>query len=52
MFTPCVVPMRSRQMMVTSRCRVTYTRQSDGGFEQFFAWTQPVFTDGRLKRLP
>lgn len=34
------------------RCRVTYTRRSEGGFEQFFAWTQPVFTDGRLERLP
>ncbi|MCH8269971.1 MAG: CehA/McbA family metallohydrolase [Planctomycetes bacterium] len=30
------------------RCRVTYARKVDGGYEEFYAWTQPVFTDGRL----
>lgn len=30
------------------RCRVTYTRpHPDGGFEAFYAWTQPHFKDGR-----
>ena len=32
------------------RCRVTYTRGATHGFEQFFAWTQPAFTDDRLAR--
>jgi hypothetical protein len=30
------------------RCRVTFTRRTADGYEQFFAWAQPVFTDGRL----
>ncbi len=33
------------------RCRVTFTKRAGDGYEQFFAWTQPVFTDGRLERL-
>ena len=32
------------------RARVTYVRQTPDGGEAFFAWTQPVFTDGRDKR--
>ncbi|MBI1374324.1 MAG: hypothetical protein GC159_16530 [Phycisphaera sp.] len=32
------------------RCRISWTRKSDAGFEVFYAWTQPVFTDGRLER--
>jgi len=30
------------------RCRVTWTRSHENGVEHFHAWTQPVFTDGRL----
>jgi hypothetical protein len=33
------------------RCRVTFTRRAAGGYEQFFAWAQPVFTDGRLEQV-
>lgn len=33
------------------RCRVSYTRRATNGFEQFFAWTQPAFTDDRLARV-
>jgi hypothetical protein len=33
------------------RCRVTYSRPSDDGFEEFFAWTQPIFTDGRVEGI-
>ena len=30
------------------RVRISYTRvHPDGGYERFFAWTQPVFLDGR-----
>ncbi|MCB0549421.1 MAG: CehA/McbA family metallohydrolase [Phaeodactylibacter sp.] len=30
------------------RCKLSYTRPNpDGGYEQFFAWTQPWFSDGR-----
>lgn len=29
------------------RAKVTYTRESDNGYECFYAWMQPVFTDGR-----
>ena len=29
------------------RAKVTYTRKRGDGFENFYAWTQPVFTDGR-----
>ncbi len=29
------------------RCRASYTRAAEGGFEEFNAWTQPVFTDER-----
>lgn len=29
------------------RARVTYTRMTPTGAESFYAWTQPVFTDGR-----
>ncbi len=29
------------------RAKVTYTRKQGNGFENFYAWTQPVFTDGR-----
>lgn len=32
------------------RCKLSYTRRNpDGGYEQFFAWTQPWFSDGRDK---
>ena len=32
------------------RCKLAYTRQNpDGSYEQFFAWTQPWFSDGREK---
>ncbi|RKX35904.1 MAG: hypothetical protein DRP71_01805 [Verrucomicrobia bacterium] len=34
------------------RCRVTFTRRAGAGYEQFFAWAQPVFTDGRLEPVP
>ncbi len=30
------------------RARMEYVREKNGTFEHFFAWTQPVFTDGRL----
>ncbi len=33
------------------RCRVSYTRRTTHGFEQFFAWTQPAFSDDRLARV-
>jgi len=33
------------------RCRVTWTRAVEGGHEAFYAWTQPVFTDGRLSDI-
>jgi hypothetical protein len=34
------------------RCRITYARpHEEGGFEEFYAWTQPHFLDGRLERL-
>ena len=29
------------------RAKVTFTRKREDGFENFYAWTQPVFTDGR-----
>lgn len=29
------------------RAKVTYTRKLENGFEKFYAWTQPVFTDER-----
>lgn len=29
------------------RAKVTYARKSENGFENFYCWTQPVFTDGR-----
>ncbi len=29
------------------RAKVTYTREADTGYENFYAWMQPVFTDGR-----
>ena len=29
------------------RAKVTYVRETDTGFERFYAWMQPVFTDGR-----
>jgi len=29
------------------RCKVTYRRAVAGGFEEYYAWTQPVFRDGR-----
>ena len=29
------------------RAKVTFTRIHVDGFENFYAWTQPVFTDGR-----
>ncbi len=32
------------------RCRVTYTRPTTQGVEQFFAWTQPAFADDQLAR--
>ncbi|MCB0559278.1 MAG: CehA/McbA family metallohydrolase [Lewinellaceae bacterium] len=32
------------------RCKLSYTRRNpDGGYEQFFAWAQPWFSDGRDK---
>ena len=33
------------------RARVTHRRPTTDGFEAFYAWTQPVFTDGRLDSL-
>ena len=30
------------------RAKVTYTRESESGYEKFYAWVQPVFTDGRM----
>ena len=33
-----------------ARCKITYTRRTpEGGYEQFFAWTQPWFSDRRDK---
>lgn len=29
------------------RAKVTYSREVDSGYERFYAWLQPVFTDGR-----
>ncbi len=29
------------------RAKVTYTRAGENGYERFYAWMQPVFTDGR-----
>jgi hypothetical protein len=34
------------------RAKVTFTRKRAGGFENFYAWTQPVFTDGRKHYKP
>ena len=33
------------------RCKVTFARKIEGGYEEFYAWTQPVFTDGRLDTI-
>ena len=33
------------------RCKITYTRKKDNNFEEFYAWTQPVFTDDRLTKI-
>lgn len=33
------------------RCKITYARPDGAAAEEFYAWTQPVFTDGRLERL-
>ncbi len=33
------------------RCNASYTRRTDSGFETFYAWGQPIFTDGRIERL-
>jgi hypothetical protein len=30
-----------------TRAKITFTRESADGFENFYCWTQPVFTDGR-----
>lgn len=30
-----------------TRAKITFTRKSTDGFENFYCWTQPVFTDGR-----
>jgi hypothetical protein len=30
------------------RAKVVYTRKGDNGYENFYAWMQPVFTDGRM----
>lgn len=30
-----------------TRAKITFTRKSADGFENFYCWTQPVFTDGR-----
>jgi hypothetical protein len=29
------------------RAKVIYTRKVENGYENFYAWMQPVFTDGR-----
>ena len=29
------------------RAKVIFSRESGDGFENFYCWTQPVFTDGR-----
>ncbi len=29
------------------RAKVIYTREADTGYENFYAWMQPVFMDGR-----
>ncbi|MDA0349208.1 MAG: CehA/McbA family metallohydrolase [Verrucomicrobia bacterium] len=34
------------------RAKVTLTKERDGRLENFYAWTQPVFTDGRGYTLP
>lgn len=32
-----------------ARARVTYTRKDqEEGFEEHYAWGQPIFTDGRI----
>ncbi len=30
------------------RAKVVYTRKVENGYENFYAWMQPVFTDGRM----
>ena len=30
-----------------TRAKITFTRKSADGYENFYCWTQPVFTDGR-----
>lgn len=42
--------------MLYLRCKVTYARkveapEGEPGFEEFYAWTQPIFTDDRRERL-
>lgn len=34
------------------RSRISYTRRFGDGYEQFFAWTQPAFTDDRAESGP
>ncbi|HYG78610.1 MAG TPA: CehA/McbA family metallohydrolase [Planctomycetota bacterium] len=33
------------------RSKITYTRKTDEGLQQCFAWTQPVFSDDRLAKV-
>ncbi|MFO0983593.1 MAG: CehA/McbA family metallohydrolase [Planctomycetota bacterium] len=33
------------------RARISFTRHSGEQWEQFYAWTQPAFTDGRVARV-
>jgi len=33
------------------RCKIVFTRKTETGLQECSAWTQPVFTDGRLKQI-
>jgi len=33
------------------RCKISFARKATQGFDEVYAWTQPVYTDGRLKRI-
>jgi hypothetical protein len=34
------------------RVKITFTRQHDGGFEEYYAWGQPYFSDARAEYDP
>jgi hypothetical protein len=33
------------------RCKISFARKAAAGFDEVYAWTQPFYTDGRLKKI-